>query len=155
MSNNAQNFTIMKNIIKVMLILALSISVYSCSNTEDGLSNNSLENKNELESKTEEMQKIFSKPDFEFYAKQKTSVIYKLSDKVLLDFKNSLKFVEGGILVTAKYTDMEKELSEKEVEDFWRLFGITIEMLTDHKGYRCESDHNCKINSEYICMSGC
>lgn len=148
----------MKNIIKFSVLLMVLLFAFSCNDTNEVELNNQMkskENNKVNNASLEASQKIFSISDFEFYAKQKTSVINKLSDKVLSDFRNSLKFVEGGILVTAKYTDIEKELDDKEVESFWLLFGITKKMLVDHKGYKCVSPHNCKIDSEYICMTGC
>ncbi|MCF6298181.1 MAG: hypothetical protein L3J08_09420 [Flavobacteriaceae bacterium] len=150
----------MKNILRLIVLLGVFIFAFSCDDptVEEELLNNQINNKEKIKADKDDSkkgQKIFSISDFEFYAKQNTSIISKLSDKVLLDFRNSLKFIEGGILVTAKYTDIEKELSKKEVEIFWLLFGITRQMIIDHKGYKCVSPSNCKIESEYICMNGC
>lgn len=146
----------MKNLFKILPIAALII--FSCStetNNENALSeeNSLLEKK---ETNTYE-QRIFSVTDFKSLTKTKGTVFNKLSETTINEFVKELKFGINGEPATAIYTSIEKELSKEDQAVFWSYFGYRMDFIldTDHKGYKCESPHNCKINSQYICMTGC
>ncbi len=139
----------MKNIIKIVLLFFLTLTIFSCNETIE----DAIEETNEYKRLT---QKIFSVEDFVFYSKKENSVIHKLSKEAIMDFKDNLKFGKNGELATARYIIIEKELSKEELDEFWSLFGFRGDAeLTDHKGYKCVSPHNCKIQQGYICMTGC
>jgi hypothetical protein len=142
----------MKNLLSKVIVLCVFISVLSCNESVDDLSVPTEFGKKE---NVNLVQKIFSVEDFDFLTKQKNTVISKLSTETIKDFRENLKYGEGGLLASAKYSRVEKELDKKDIEAFWSLFGYTASYVEDHKGYYCESPHSCKINVEYICMSGC
>lgn len=141
----------MKLLSKV-IVLSVFVSVLSCNESMDDITVPTEIDKKE---NVELVQKIFSVEDFKYYSKQENCVINKLSKETIKDFKDNLKYGESGLLASAKYSLVEKELDKKDIEAFWSLFGFTASYVEDHKGYYCESPHNCKINSQYICMSGC
>jgi len=143
----------MKNLLSVSFLFISLIFATSCSDNTlvDGLGENFENKKEEIVIK----QIIFSVDDFVSYSKQKDLVISKLSKDVLEDFTNNLVYGENGELATAKYSEIEKELSQKDIEIFWSYFGYKYEELTDYKDYKCTSPHNCFQIDKYICMSGC
>lgn len=142
----------MKEILSKLIVLSVLFSILSCNESIDDITvPTELDKKENIEI----VQKIFSVEDFDFYSKQKNYVISKLSKETIKDFKENLKYGENGLLASAKYYLIEKELDDKDIEAFWSLFGYTASYVEDHKGYYCESPHNCRINTKYICMSGC
>lgn len=101
------------------------------------------------------VQKIFTLEDFKTYARNKNSVVSKLSNEARAEFIKSLDFNEKGIISTAKYTIVEMELTESENESFWLLLGMSKQAYTDYKEYKCVSSHNCQKLEEFICLTGC
>lgn len=138
----------MKKLLSKVIVLSIFVSVLSCNESMDDITvPTELDKKENVE--------LFSVEDFEYYSKQENCVINKLSKETIKDFKDNLKYGESGLLASAKYSLVEKELDKKDIETFWSLFGFTASYVEDHKDYYCESPHNCKINLQYICMSGC
>ena len=143
----------MKKAINFVLAFVMVSSIMSCTTpSEDGKISSTESEKSEDINLS---QKIFSTNDFETYSKQENSVINKLSKEAITNFKEHLKFGKNGKLATAKFTMIEQELSTKEVEIFWAYFGYTRAYIADHKYYKCIGNHNCKSDSEYICLDGC
>ena len=146
----------MKNLLKILPVA--SLIVLSCStdsNDQDALLEaSSLSEKQEI---INYEQRIFSVTDFQLMTQKKGSVFNKLSSETIAEFARELKFGKNGEPATAIYTSIEKELSKEEQAIFWSYFGYRMDSIddTDHKGYKCVSEHNCKIDKEYICMSGC
>lgn len=107
--------------------------------------------------------KITSLESFDQVVSQNNTVLNKLSLKALKELKYSLLFSEEGDLATAKFIDAKNELSEEEYVVMWNLFKITSydlntiqnSLLPDYEGYKCESEHNCKKEKDYICLDGC
>ncbi len=147
----------MKRAPYLLLLLTILVFTISCTNSiaEDISNNESIVIGGMDLNGARKAQKIFSINDFKVFSFEKTSVVNKLSEEVKEDFINNLMFGDGGMLATAKYVGIEKELSKEDQEIFWAVLGVEYLLLPDHKGYRCESPNNCKISSEYICMSGC
>ena len=144
----------MKNVLKILTIVLMTN--LSCSTDSDNQIELLEESKLNVEqTKITYEQRVFSVSDFQLLTKEEGSVFNKLSPETIAEFAKELKFGANGKPSTAIFTGIEKELSKKEQQIFWSYFGRNTIDDTDHKGYKCESPHNCKINSQYICMSGC
>lgn len=150
----------MKNLLNVFSLLIIILLTYSCS---DDSNNQIYEEENVVEKvmKSKEelnegvIQKIFTLSDFEQYSKDKDSVVSKLSNQAKSEFVKSMKFSEDGVITTAKYTMIERELSPEENEAFWLLFGMSKEAYTDYHDFECSAPHNCKRLKDNICLTGC
>lgn len=148
----------MKKLSNFFILSAIILFTFSCSD-----SNNQIEEENIVEKvmKSKEelnkgvVQKIFTLEDFKTYARNKNSVVSKLSNEARAEFIKSLDFNEKGIISTAKYTIVEMELTESENESFWLLLGMSKQAYTDYKEYKCVSPHNCQKLEEFICLTGC
>jgi len=103
--------------------------------------------------KVEVIRKIFTLNDFEVYEKDKSSAVSKLSKEAIIEFKKGMEF-RDGIIITAKYTIVKKELSAKDNEAFWLLFGISKMELKNSYNLKCISPFQCQIATDYICI-GC
>jgi len=95
-----------------------------------------------------------SSDDLQTLRDTKEGPLAKLSEESYYEFVNSLMFSQGG-LATANCRPVMNELTLKEVGDLFGRFGIDLGLAADHEGFKCVSLHNCKVMTDYICMSNC
>ena len=148
----------MKKLLSFFILSTIILFNTSCSDSnyqieEENIVEKVMKSKEELNKGV--VQKIFTLEDFNAYAKNKNSVVSKLSSEARAEFIKSLDFNQKGVISTAKYTIVEAELTEKENEAFWLLLGMSKLAYTDYKDYECISEHNCYQKTKYICLTGC
>lgn len=147
---------------KKIIVLFVLVLINSCTNSNDEFDvqhENARLNENveyKVSSKGSSDQVVYTLEDFERLSNDENSVVSKLSTEAKDDFIRSMEFrSDDGFITTAKYTIIEKELSQEDNEVFWRLFGMEELAFTDYKDYKCVSAHNCQITRTYICLTGC
>jgi hypothetical protein len=115
----------------------------------------------------------------EFDELVKSSPLSKLPESVILDFRNGLVERAGVGIVSLKFDLIEKSLSYDDFSTVMGMFGLDIKQgywgfskdpeisselvdeevdgteFADHKGYYCQTAHNCKYDNRQICLSGC
>lgn len=148
----------MKKLSNFFILSAIILFTFSCNDStneieEENIVEKVMQSKEELNKGI--IQKIFTLSDFEQYAKNKNSVVNKLSKEAISEFIKSMNFREDGVIVSAKYTMIKKELSPDDNEEFWLLFGMSKLAMIDYEGYECSAPHNCKKLKDNICLNGC
>lgn len=138
----------MKRIFNLVILFTTFFTTLSCSNLEETVNFNSeLNDKESL--KTEVGQKIFTISDFEHYAKDRNSVVSKLSKSTLKEFIINLEYSKNGLISSVKYDIIEQVLCKEDAEKFWILFGIN--KIYYKRDYKCQ-EHNCVPAEGWLCL---
>jgi hypothetical protein len=98
---------------------------------------------------------IRSLEDFEKLVAEKPEEIGAFDSESLETFMKELQFRDGK-LIGGNYGVTEKKLDPEALKRFWARFGLSLDLLDDHRYYHCESRANCKkVAYDNICMSTC
>lgn len=124
------------------LVALLCLALFSCEQAQQVVENNV----NDLP-----LQGISSVEDFQKLVDADVAPIDQLSEQTIAKFKEELLFDETGTLLSARYLDVHKELSENDQAAFWLLiFGEETtwvdseEELTETDINAIESRGSCK-----------
>ncbi|EFK58071.1 hypothetical protein ACFU8T_16330 [Sphingobacterium spiritivorum] len=123
--------------------------------------------------------------DLESVISSQSTALSKLSNEQLEKFMKGIVFKENVGVVGFNYQILNNSLAADDFAEVMALFGLDVKhgfwgfssdkniaeklsineeirggsarslMFEDYKGYRCESPHNCRMNSDYICLTGC
>jgi hypothetical protein len=98
---------------------------------------------------------IRSMEDFQKMVDEKTEEIAAFDSESLAVFIEALQFRDGK-LIGGNYGVTEKRLDPNSLKRFWARFGLSLDLLADHRYYQCVSKANCKaVSFDNICMSTC
>jgi len=101
-----------------------------------------------------------------------------LPKEVVDEFRRQIAVREGVGIVGLNYGTIKKLLSDDDFASVMAVFGIDTKngfwgfsknerilksvrgkhlkvFFEDYKGYKCVSQHNCALNSDFICLDGC
>ena len=96
---------------------------------------------------------VRSKGDFDQLISSPENPIPGVPKDAVDAFKETLEFKNGG-LANARYDVLTPHLSEDEVRDLFKHFGISKIYFEEHKDMKC-GQHTCVQNSFTICTGNC
>jgi len=108
----------------------------------------------------------------------KETPLNSLPKEVVDEFRSQIVVREGVGIVGLKYGTIKKLLSDDDFASVMAAFGVDTKngfwgfsknesvlksvrgkrlkvFFEDYKGYMCSSAHNCSLNADYICLTGC
>lgn len=74
--------------------------------------------------------------------------------KAIDHFTKNLKFVNGG-LGHADYGQVARQIDIFQFKKLWAIFGLSLELFSDHDGYECAGRGTCSFAYAKICTSNC
>lgn len=105
-------------------------------------------------SKDEKWKFIGTMKEWEKANNNKEGILSECSQEALLQFSESVTFV-NGTLAHAHYAKLEEELGEEKLLAFMALFGIGKKYFLNIRDHECDSPGNCLKQPAYICTVNC